>query len=128
MAIVSTEPQDGRIYQGSPRDLINTISQEITDALNRADTHASPIHALAMLHVAASLIKQVNAGQIEGKAPSFKSILSVVMRGIDGGKWTDAELKEFDEDFCGIVESLGGYKLGARQSTPNIMSPTLGVH
>ena len=129
MARVNTESQDGRIYQGSPRDLINTISEEITDALNRAGTHASPIHALAMLHVAASLIKTVNASTDMGKAPSFKSILSVVMRGIDGARWTDTELKEFDEDFCAIVESLGGCRLGVRKERDTLlMSPTLGVH
>ena len=123
---------DSRMYQGSPRDLINTISREITDALNQSGTHASSIHALAMLHVAACLIREVTASTDMGKAPSFKSILSVVMRGIDGAPWTNEELREFDEDFVQIVESLGGVRLGdkpaEKQADPLIMGPSLGVH
>lgn len=128
---IATRTKDGMIYEGAPQEIINDIGEQITQALNNSGIHASGIHAIALLHVAASLIKEINAGEAPGKAPSFATVLKVITHSMNHTQWTGEELQEFNKDFCEIVESLGGRNMGPRPERNDItwlVSPSLGVH
>lgn len=122
------------VIEGSPSDIMRELSGEIVEVLQAAGIQPTGMQALAMCH---ALVAMVRAG-IDcrdepgvGQMPSFAMLLGVLSHGLSGSKWTDDERKQFDEEFCKIVESLGGHKLAPGEprrsgTQPIIMSPKLG--
>jgi len=124
------------VLEGTPSEIVNKLAGDLSTILEQAQYPVTGIHALALLHIAVSMIRVGNSSegkdQVAGKMPEFSSILSTITRGLNDSQWTAAEMMSFDQDFRAMVESLGGKVLSAeelssRKSTaPLIMSPHMG--
>ena len=120
----------GCVYEGSPRDIIVKMSEQIAEVLRQSHMPITGVGIVALMHVALCM---VHAGVDDptncGNMPSFKTLLRVLTHGFSQDNWSAEELEEFEGEFARMVESLGGSKIpkGEKLGTP-IMSPTLGVH
>ena len=107
-------PIGGTVIEGSPSDIMRRLSGEIIEVLQRSGMQPTGIHALALCHAMLAMIKagiDCRNDPGVGEMPSFKMLLGVLTHGMSGAKWTNAEKQDFDDEFCKIVESLGGRKL-----------------
>lgn len=120
-------------YSGTPKEIIVKISEELAQMLAESGRPPNGLTVLAMLHVAACMVKAGNdaAAVFEandlGIMPSFKSSLAVLVHGLLASDWTTEELIAFDQDFVRIIESLGGTKLPKSGDVPPIMAPMSNV-
>lgn len=87
----------------------------------------SGIHAIALLHVACSIVR--NHADYS-KMPSFKTMLSILTICLGGREFSEEEGKLFIQEFSDIIHSLGGGSFKAGQPAPfNYVSPPDGrVH
>lgn len=121
------------IIEGSPSEIMRKLSDDMVEVLQAAGIQPSGVHALAMCHC---LVAMIRAGQDckgeqgVGLMPSFRMLLGVLTHGLSGVAWGAEEKEQFNDEFCRIIESLGGHKLKpgeARASTmPMVMSPKMG--
>lgn len=119
----------GTTYEGTPKEIVVRISEEIARLLEQSNRPTNGLTALALIHVAACMIRAGNdalksGDSAMGKMPSFASALGTLVHGLLSSGWTVEELNAFDKDFVQIIESLGGVRLpkGAKSDTP-VMAP-----
>lgn len=100
----------GKTYSGSPADIVVELSKEVQVALSNAGITPTGAHIIAAIWAIACAVHNGNAQDNSelGKMPSYKILLSVLIRGLTGRKWTQEEHEEFDVEFVEIVKSLGG--------------------
>ena len=113
-----------QIYEGTPRDIIVKLAREMADAFGNAGIPMTGVHVIALMHLLCSAA--VTAEASDGKMPSFRTLLQVLTHGITRTDWSQEELESFGEEFCSIVESLGGGKVehGKPYPAPPWMGPT----
>lgn len=134
MKIMDGGSIEGRIYEGTPRDITIKLCEEIAEVLSNGGYHPSGLHVIALLHIAACMVRsegQESSGV--GKMPSLKTMLRVVTHGMTGANWSDQETEEFGKEFVEIIESLGGSKLppgikASRMAMPFISPASKEVH
>ncbi len=126
----------GKLYEGSPRDIVVKMSEHIAGVLREAYMPASGVYAIALMHVAVSIVvagrKAQESGDTSmGEMPSFTTMLRVLTHGLAQDKWSNEELEEFGAEFGRMIESIGGTKIQKDDPFKQgsvMMSPSLGVH
>lgn len=120
----------GELVQGTPKEIVNKVSKDLVELLHKAGIPPTGVYVLALLHVVACAVRAEAKEPTGVKMPSFKTLLSILVHSSTGSPWSNEEAQAFDEEFTGIVESMGGYKVDGQQKSkaPMIMSPSLGVH
>lgn len=116
---------DNQLYTGTPGEIIARIATQMAEVLTKEGLHINGVALLGLLHLTVCMLHS-DAGV--GKKPSFRSCLSLMTHGINRSRWSSEELNAFDDEFCAIVESLGGSKTGRDTPSPLAMGPSLGVH
>lgn len=96
------------VYTGTPADILNRLSREIGDVLMQSGMPPSGIHALALMHVACSIMRN---HQEEFPMPSFKVLLAMIMHSLNGTPFSPENASEFNAEFCQMVEAMGGGKM-----------------
>mgnify|MGYP001566860345 CR=1 FL=1 len=103
----------GRMYQGSPSNIVMSIAQELIQVLEGAGVKPTGVHLIALLHVVTSAIhngrKEWENGDTSlGQMPSYKTLLSFITRTTRGQQFTPEEAKAFGTEFIEVIKSLGG--------------------
>mgnify|MGYP001616419785 CR=1 FL=1 len=121
---------ESTVYQGTLSDIINKLSNELAEAMGLRHENVTGVHVLALLSIIISLANGSSGATILGTMPSFKTMLSSLTRGMTGSKWSETEYRAFEKEFCEIIESSGGYKLGpaSPQQTPYMAPMSKEVH
>ena len=118
----------GKLYQGSPAEVIVALSQEVNQALGQAGIAPTGVHILGMIWTVACAIRGNKVDAANGKSemgnmPSFKMLLSLLTRGILGTSWNEKQWEEFNKEFVEIIKSLGGKVANANSYTPTSNQP-----
>lgn len=118
------------LYQGTPREIVVKISTGLGDLLGANAIAPNALTALSLIHVAGAIVRAMNLNPLvsEGIPPSFGMLLTCLRRGFSGGAWTEEEVKEFDKEFCKIIESLGGGKIDRNAAPPFIAPMSSSTH
>lgn len=116
---------DNQLYQGTPGDILSKIATQVSEVLIKEGLHINGVTILALLHLVMCML---HADHGVGKKPSFQSCLSLLTHGVTKSQWSSEEVCAFDDEFCAIVESLGGTKISKDASFPHMLGPSLGVH
>ena len=104
----------GKVYQGSPKEIVVALSEEISTLFAEHGMPPTGVHVIALLHVVACAVRSALDDKAKGVSnqcgdmPSFKSMLAVLTHGLSGSEWTQQELRAFNDEFCGLIKSLGG--------------------
>lgn len=93
------------VYTGTPADILNSVSKQVANALEQSGMPPTGIHALAILHVACSIMRN---HKNDALMPSFKMTLATFMHSLNGTEFTPESAVEFNREFARMVESLGG--------------------
>lgn len=102
-------------YSGTPSDIMEHLTKEVADVLENAGVMPTGVHLLAMVHLVAGMIKSEMESPSArlGKMPTFKLLVSVLARNLTNTPYSPEETASFNEEFKGMVESLGGFTVAA---------------
>jgi hypothetical protein len=130
---VVTDLGTGKMYTGSPGEIINAMADEITNALSAAHLQPTGVLLVAMMHVLAQAVYSGRLALAEGdtemgQMPSFSLLLSMLTRISMGQQMTLEEGTRLVTEFVEMTKSLGGNAIdmsqpGAQPFTTGLSGP-----